>query len=423
MDDSLALGHRVSSWNGDVVALRDLAVDMRTLFNTHAPLVSGAARALLRRAEDCLTKYQSLRFHIYAAYDDNMIEDDKAIQHLDEASTLLEHMGKASKSFVTFGVEEEHPLMAELAIEIETMRQFWQDRKPVKPDYHGQYRSPSLGVAQWLINRMRRTGTENSQRNAEMWACIGYLGSCAAYSGMQLWTSAEGPSAHGLLRDPTYKLLNLLNRSRLAGGELLDLRGIQQEVVKCRKREGKRNQDPERSDFSDPPRTPAGQTQPRDRYARPPINFKADIETAQLVEVTDDMMSRVRTDGVAGLNHSETYSAFFDPPKPFDPNAGSLPRSPMPAAIDIEEDSEIDVSVQTVVQNPPDDDDDAHAELQKLWRARDISSPMMKPLTQSQRRPSVLFGAMPSRRREARMVNDLPQPYSQGLRRAGGTVE
>jgi hypothetical protein len=61
--------------------------------------------------------------------------------------------------------------------------------------------------------------------------CVGYLGKSHIYSFKHLWTFEEGPNAAGLLRDPTFKLINLLNRSRTPAG--LDSAKLSGEVVRC----------------------------------------------------------------------------------------------------------------------------------------------------------------------------------------------
>jgi hypothetical protein len=48
-----------------------------------------------------------------------------------------------------------------------------------------------------------------------------------------MWTKQTGPTAAGLLRDPTFKLTNLLSRSRCPDGKGMDSLRLYDEIVRC----------------------------------------------------------------------------------------------------------------------------------------------------------------------------------------------
>jgi hypothetical protein len=84
---------------------------------------------------------------------------------------------------------------------------------------------PSLGQAQWLLDRARDSGDK-------AWRCVGCLGNSRTWSTESLWASSQtGPTASGLLSDPNFKLLNLLNRSPSSDGEGLDFEKLWHEVI------------------------------------------------------------------------------------------------------------------------------------------------------------------------------------------------
>jgi hypothetical protein len=64
---------------------------------------------------------------------------------------------------------------------------------------------------------------------------VNHLGASPTYNTKPLWTYQAGPTAAGLLSDPTYRLLNLMNRSRLPEGEGLDSGILMKEHILDRK--------------------------------------------------------------------------------------------------------------------------------------------------------------------------------------------
>jgi hypothetical protein len=86
---------------------------------------------------------------------------------------------------------------------------------------------PSLGQAQWLLDRARDSGDK-------AWRCVGYLGNSRTWSTESLWASRQtGPTASGLLSDPNFKLLNFLNASRMPGDKALYSAKLWNEVLRC----------------------------------------------------------------------------------------------------------------------------------------------------------------------------------------------
>jgi len=67
------------------------------------------------------------------------------------------------------------------------------------------------------------------------WSMVNHLGASPTYNTKPLWTYQAGPTAAGLLSDPTYRLLNLMNRSRLPEGEGLDSGILMKEHILDRK--------------------------------------------------------------------------------------------------------------------------------------------------------------------------------------------
>jgi len=59
------------------------------------------------------------------------------------------------------------------------------------------------------------------------------LGASNSYNDRPLWTKQAGPTAAGLMSDPTFKLLNLLSRSRLPDGQGVDSAKLWREVARC----------------------------------------------------------------------------------------------------------------------------------------------------------------------------------------------
>jgi hypothetical protein len=104
----------------------------------------------------------------------------------------------------------------------------WQRVDPPEPLWKRQRRAPSLEDAQLLLNLAR------GSPGTTAWLCVDLLGKCHIYSPKPLWT-AEGPTAAGLLRDPVFKLLNLLHKSRLRDGKGLDSVPLCREVVRCKR--------------------------------------------------------------------------------------------------------------------------------------------------------------------------------------------
>jgi hypothetical protein len=78
---------------------------------------------------------------------------------------------------------------------------------------------------------MRRPG--NLSEDTIAWKCVGRLGASQPYNlpTQPLWTKEEGPTAAALLSDPSFKLLNLLNRSPSSDGEGLDFEKLWHEVI------------------------------------------------------------------------------------------------------------------------------------------------------------------------------------------------
>jgi hypothetical protein len=88
-----------------------------------------------------------------------------------------------------------------------------------------EYRARSLEEAQSLLDLAKGPGSK-------AWGCIDRLGTCHIYSTKPLWT-VGGPTAAGLLRDPSFKLLHFLYKSRLPGGKGLDSAKLWSEIVRC----------------------------------------------------------------------------------------------------------------------------------------------------------------------------------------------
>jgi hypothetical protein len=80
---------------------------------------------------------------------------------------------------------------------------------------------------------VRRPG--NLSGDALAWRCVDFLGASHSYNVplKPLWTKQEGPTAAGLLSDPAFKLISLLNRSPLPDGKGLDSLKLWYEIVRC----------------------------------------------------------------------------------------------------------------------------------------------------------------------------------------------
>jgi hypothetical protein len=231
---------------------------------------------------------------------------------------------------------------------------------------------------------MRRPG--NNEKDAQAWKFVAYLGASPIYNAEPIWSAQRGPTAQGLLSDPTFKLFNLLNRSRLPGIEGLDSARLRSEVIMCEELlprsptdgvstapifESGSTEDslvtPSRTtsnntpEISDNNATSVGSngtgsshsmhtaiSEPTTSSSATSLKYTTPVKGngfhsngVPLREPTQETIDRVRVSAAAGLPLSSTYDSFWEKVPMFTPRIDKVVQSPMPTPIEIEEDTQV----------------------------------------------------------------------------------